>query len=48
MKTINGLRATAFWVQRFLDVRLPMGVVNGPRQRRRCVIDGSGFERNSF
>jgi len=35
MKTIKGLRATAFWVQRFLEVRLPMGVVYGPRQQRR-------------
>jgi hypothetical protein len=33
MKTTNMVRATARWIQRFLDVRLPMGVGTGYRTR---------------
>ena len=32
MKTIKGMRTAALWVQRFLEVRLPMGVVYGLRR----------------
>jgi hypothetical protein len=32
-KTTKALRAAAHWIGRVLDVRLPMGAVNGLRTR---------------
>jgi hypothetical protein len=34
MKTIKAARAAASWIQRILDVRLPMGASNGLRTRQ--------------
>jgi len=34
-KTIKALRIAAAWMQRFLGVRLPMGVVHGLRTHKR-------------
>ena len=33
MKTIKAVRAAARWIQRVLEVRVPMGAVNGLRTR---------------
>lgn len=34
-KAIKWMRTAAVWIQRFLEVRLPMGVFCGPLRRKR-------------